>query len=67
MNKPFTLKVQETSEQIVEVLNNSELPAFALKIVLENLHTQLDNLDKEEIAKYEEEIKKENKEKESEK
>ena len=52
MNKPFTIKVQETSEQVVEVLNKSELPAFALKIILQNLYNELGKLDMEEINKY---------------
>ncbi len=65
MNKPFTLKVQETSEQVVEVLNKSELPAFALKIILQNLYNELDKVDMEEINKYNEENSKQE-EKESE-
>lgn len=63
MEKPFTLKVQETEQKIVEIINHSELPAYVLKIVLQNLYAQIETLENQEIIKYNE-LKK-NKKKES--
>lgn len=53
MDKPFTLKIQEAEQKIVEELNKSELPAFNLKIILTNLIQQLDMLDQKAIEEYE--------------
>lgn len=55
MNKPFTIIVQEAEQKIVEIINNSQLPAYVLKTVLQNLYLQVENLEKQEIAKYNEE------------
>lgn len=52
MEKPFTLKVQEIEEEIVKILNNSNLPAYVLKTVLQNLFNQLQELDNNEINTY---------------
>lgn len=52
MVKPFTLKVQETEQEIVNILNKSEIPAFCLKQILQNLYKQLEDIDHQEIEKY---------------
>ena len=57
MNKPFTLKIQETEKGIVEILNSSQLPAFVLKQILQGIYNEVDRLDNEEIKKYQEEAK----------
>ena len=53
MNKPFTLLVKETEQAVVEAINKSQLPTYVLKIMLQNLYSQLETLDNEEIANYE--------------
>lgn len=53
--KPFALMVQETEQKIVEIINNSQLPAYVLKIMIKELYQQLENIEIEEIEKYNEE------------
>ncbi len=67
MNKPFTIQVQETEQKIVEIINTSQLPAYVLKTMLINMINELDNIDAEEIKKYNEEQLSQEKEKESDK
>lgn len=66
MNKPFTLKVQEVEQQIVEIINKAgtEVPAFCIKVILQDVMKQVNDIDNAEINAYEREIEKslENKE-----
>ena len=62
MNKPFTLKLEELKNRIVEDINNAELPAFNVEIILREIYKTIEDLDKQEIEKYEREIKDEEKE-----
>lgn len=62
MNKPFSLIVNETKEQIVNVVNNANLPAFCLKVILNDILNQINQIDEQEIKKYNEELNKEEKE-----
>ena len=55
MNKPFTIQIQETEQNIVEIINNSQLPAYVLKNILQGIYAEIDRVDNEEIAKYNEE------------
>ena len=66
MQKPFSLMIKETEEEIVKIINNSNVPVFCLKQILFNLYNQLDDLEKKEIEKYQKSLedKKENKERE---
>jgi len=57
MNKPFTLVVKEVEEKIVETINNSNLPAYVLKKILQDLFQQLEIAEHNEIEKYNEELK----------
>jgi len=66
MNKPFSLIVSETEQKVVEIINNSQLPAYVLKTILQNLYTQVENIEIEEIKKYNEEQEKLSQEKEKE-
>lgn len=61
MDKPFTLKIEEAEKEVVELINNSNLPAFVWKIILQNVFRQVEITDQEEIEKYEEELKKDDK------
>ena len=66
MQKPFSLMIKETEEEIIKTINNSNIPIFCLKQVLSNLYNQLDDLEKKEIEEYQKSLedKKENKESE---
>lgn len=59
--KPFTLILEDTETQLAEIMNKSNLPVFCLKKILEDLYNQLEQIDKQEILKYKENIKEENK------
>lgn len=60
MNKPFTLKLEELKNEIVKNINNAELPAFNVKLILQEIYKTVEELDKQEIENYYKE--KENKE-----
>lgn len=61
MDKPFTLKIEEAEKEVVELINNSNLPAFVWKIILQNVFKQVEISDQEEIEKYQKEVKKDDK------
>ena len=52
MEKPFTLIVQDTEEKIIKILNESKIPAFVLKNILQNLFNQLSEIEKNEVEAY---------------
>lgn len=58
MEKPTIIKLKETEQQIVDVINKCEIPAFVLKPTIEKILMQLELLEKQE---YETELKKYNK------
>lgn len=57
MEKPTIIKLKETEQQIVDVINKCEIPAFVLKPTIEKILMQLELLEKQE---YETELKKYN-------
>lgn len=59
MNKPFTLKIEELKNKIVEDVNNAELPAFCVTIILQEILKTVQEMDKQEIENYNKEIEKE--------
>lgn len=58
MEKPFTLRVQDFMDKLAEAINNANLPAYAIKKVLEETFNQVTQIEQEDIAKYNEEIQK---------
>lgn len=58
MNKPFTLKLEDLKNQLVEDINNAELPAFNVQIILQEIYRTIEELDKQEIDNYYKEIEK---------
>lgn len=58
MNKPITLIVNETRDKIVENINNAQLPAFCIKIILQDVLNEIEKIDNEEIQKYKNELNK---------
>ena len=61
MEKPFTIKVQEAEQEMVKAINSSGLPAYVLKVILQNLYNQLEITDNKEMEKYAEELKQKSK------
>lgn len=66
MNKPFSLKVKEAQEQIINIINDASLPAYCLKNILQNILTEIENLDNQEVEKYYKELEKEKEKKQKE-
>ena len=58
MNKPFTLIVNDTKKGIVELLNTSQLPAYVIKQILQEIFMEAEKVEQEEIQKYNEKNKK---------
>lgn len=67
MNKPFTLQVQETQQEIINTINKSNLPAYVLKQILKELYQQIEQLEINEIETYNQGQEKKSKKKESDK
>lgn len=63
MNKPANLIVEETKDNIINIINESGLPAFLLEPILKDLHDQTSILKQKELEKskreWEESLKKE--------
>lgn len=57
MEKPFTIKVQEIEQEIIKIINKSEFPAYVLKTMIQNIYSQIEAIDNEEINKYIESLK----------
>ena len=57
MNKPFTLKLEDLKNKIVEDINSAELPAFCVTIILQEILKTVQKMDNQEIEKYNKEIK----------
>ena len=63
MNKPFTLIVQETQENIIKEIELSKLPVYVLKQIIGDIYNQLSSIEKNEIEKYNDSSKKKGNEK----
>ena len=58
LEKPFSLRIKDFSEKIINLINSSSLPVYVIKNELEKVYTELNRLDEEEINKYFENSKK---------
>jgi len=71
VDKPIQLKKIEFEEQLVKLINESKLPAFVLRILIEKILKQLENIEVQELTlakkKYQKALEEEEKKKESEK
>ena len=63
MEKPFTIKINEFSENLIKLVNSSKLPAYVLKNEIEKVYAELNRIDEEEIIKYNESLSNENNQK----
>ena len=48
--KPLILRVKDTENRIVAIINNSNIPAFILKSSIEKIYNQLVQLEQQEYA-----------------
>mgnify|MGYP004699331115 CR=1 FL=1 len=67
MEKPFTIRIKEFSEKLIEEINSSNLPVYVLKNEIEKVYAELNRIDEEEIKKYNESLLNENNQKNSKK
>ena len=67
MEKPFTIRIKEFSEKLIEEINSSNLPVYVLKNEIEKVYAELNRIDEEEIKKYNESLLNENNQKKSKK
>jgi hypothetical protein len=65
MEKPFTIRIKEFSEKLIEEINSSKLPVYVLKTEIEKIYAELNRIDEEEIIKYNENLSNENNQKNS--
>lgn len=63
MEKPFTIRIKEFSEKLIEEINSSKLPVYVLKTEIEKIYAELNRIDEEEINKYNESLSNENNQK----
>ena len=66
MEKPFTIRIKEFSEKLIEEINSSKLPVYVLKTEIEKIYAELNRIDEEEIKKYNESLLNENNQENSE-
>ena len=65
MEKPFTIKINEFSENLIKLVNSSKLPAYVLKNEIEKVYAELNRVDEEEMIKYNKSLSNENNQKNS--
>lgn len=63
MEKPFTIRIKELEEKLIEEINSSKLPVYILKNEIEKIYAELNRIDDEEINKYNESLLNENNQK----
>lgn len=63
MEKPFTIRIKEFSEKLIEEINSSKLPVYVWKTEIEKIYAELNRIDEEEINKYNESLSNENNQK----
>ena len=70
MDKPLVLKIQEFQEKVSEIISASELPIYILKYQIKDLYEEIKKLEydyeQQEISKYQQALKEEQEQKESE-
>lgn len=52
MEKHFTVKVNDTKKEIVDVINKANLPALVLKIILKDIYEEIESIEQKEIQEY---------------
>lgn len=62
MDKPFTIKIEESEKKVVDIINQSQIPAFCWKIILQNLLQQVEITDQNEISEYKNKLEEKKKE-----
>lgn len=56
MNRPIALVIRDTKIRIVQAINESQLPASIVELILNNIHQQAVKAAEAEIKQAEEEL-----------
>lgn len=67
MEKPTIIKLKEIEEEIINIINSSNVPPFVLKPTIEKIYRQLEILEQQEYETEKENYENSLKEKESDK
>ena len=67
MDKPFTIKIEESEKKVVDIINQSQIPAYCWKIILHNLLQHVEITDQNEISEYKKKLEEEKEVKENDK
>ena len=52
MEKHFTVKVNDTKKEIIDIINKANLPALVLKIILKDIYEEIESIEQQEIQEY---------------
>lgn len=52
MEKPYTLQIMEFERKLIDIINESNMPAFVIEKVLDGIYNQIVEQDQEEVRKY---------------
>lgn len=55
MEKPFTLKVEDLKNNIINIINEAKMPSFVVKNVLQAIYQEVNKIEQEEIENYKKE------------
>ena len=55
MEKPLNLKLKEIKEQIANIINQANLPAYILKPIVKEFYNRLEILEQQELIQAEKE------------
>lgn len=58
MEKPLNLKIEEIRKQIMNIINEANLPAYILKPIIKDFYMQLQNLERQELIQAEKQYEK---------
>lgn len=65
MEKPLAIRIQETENELVKIINNSGLHSYILKNILEKIFNQLNEIEINEIEEWKKEKENEKNDKKS--
>ena len=60
--KELIKDLHETREKIIAIVNEAGLPAFCLKVIMNDILNQIQEIDNQEIEKYKKELENDKKE-----
>ena len=63
MNKPISIVIHDTKEEIIEVINRNQMPASVMLLVIKDILSEIEKIDRQvyarDLKEYAEEVEKE--------